>query len=354
MCSNRKDISPILKELFPSAEMTSYLARCPFGDDADCRHSRHGRMFDDAPPEKLPLRRYTIADAIAGASISLERKRELFLLLAEGEEDGYFSDLADAVSLAIQEMQPKPGEFFYLTVCSYEEDIAHTREETMGAFLSWEQIFEAIQSCWGSDADFEELLTWFYVEKWTPDGNGRLKNKYSYEVIGGKVCYCCCEDLSVHKRLNLGGYTDPNLPVPFHAGDIVTVDCRPFAPVRHVVILEIGDNCDCCCLQALYYAGNGTWDTGAVKHGHIIPRYTGKLSPLYRLASFHGQLPEEERLLEKVNQYVSGEEERGSALWNYIFELCDGRMKRTVTEEQLLSYIGSNANTLGRTEKHDI
>ena len=113
----------------------------------------------------------------------------------------------------------------------------------MGAFLSWEQIFEAIQKCWGSDADFEDLLTWFYVEKWTPDGNGRLKNNYSYEVIGGKVCYCCCEDLSVHERLNLGGYTDPNMPVPFHAGDIVTVDCRPFAPVRHVVILEIGDNC---------------------------------------------------------------------------------------------------------------
>lgn len=345
MCSSRKDISPILKELFPSAEMASYLVRCPFGDDAVCRYSRHGRMFDDAPPEKLPLRRHTIADTIAGALISLERKRDLFLQLAEGEEDGYFSDLANAVSQAVQEMQPKPGEFFYLIACSYEEDTAHTTEETIGAFLTWEHIFEAIQKYWGGDVDSENFLTWFYVEKWTPDGNGRLKNTYSYEVIGGKVCYCCCKDLSVHERIILDGYTDPNLPVPFHAGDIVTVDCRPFAPVRHVVILEIGDNCDCCCLQALYYAGNGTWDTGAVKHGHIIPHYAGKLSPLYRLASFHGQLPEEERLLEQVSQYVNGEEERGSALWNYIFGLCDGGMKRTVTEDQILSYIRSNANT---------
>lgn len=342
MCNDGKDISLILKELFPSAEMASYLARCPFGDDADCRHSRHGRMFDDAPPEKLPLRRYMIENAIAGAPISLERKGELYRLLAEGEEDGFFSDLADAVSLAIQEMQPKPGEFFYLTVCSYEEDIARTTEETMGAFLSWEQILEAIQECWGSDADFEELLTWFYVEKWTPDGSGRLKNNYGYEVIGGKVCYCCCEDLSVHERIDLGGYTDPNLPVPFHAGNIVTVDCRPFAPVRHVVILEIGDNRDCCCLQALYYAGNGTWDTGAVKHGYIIPHYAGKLSPLYRLASFHGQLPEEERLLEKVSRYVNGDEERGAALWNYIFHLEEEGKLRAVTEDQLMSYIESD------------
>ena len=76
-----------------------------------------------------------------------------------------------------------------------------------------------------------------------------------------------------------------------------------------------------------------------------MPHYAGKLSPLYRLASFHGQLPEEERLLEQVSQYVNGEEERGSALWNYIFGLCDGGMKRTVTEDQILSYIRSNANT---------
>ena len=161
-------------------------------------------------------------------------------------------------------------------------------------------------------------------------------------VLGTEVCYFSS---SRREYPDFSIYNDVNLPVPFHAGDIVTIDCRPFAPVSHAVILEVGDNCDCCCLQALYYAGNGTWDTGAVKHGHIMPHYGGKLSPLYRLASFHGQLPEEERLLEKVSQYVNGEEERGSALWNYIFELCDGGMKRTVTEDQILSYIGSNANT---------
>lgn len=337
MCSGGKDLGPILKELFPSAEMASYLSRCPFGDNIP---SDRSYVFDDAPPEKLPLRRYMMEAAVAGAPVSLERKRELFLWLAEDEEESYFSDLADAASLAVQEMQPKPGEFLYLTVCSYEEDIAHTRKETMGAFLSWEQIFEAIQKCWGSDADFKELLTWFCVEKWTPDGNGRLENKYTYELVGGKVCYCCCEDLSVHERLNLGGYTDPNLPVPFHAGDIVTIDCRPFREVHHVALLEVGDNCDCCCLQALHYAGGGAWDIGAVKHGYVFPNGSSPaLSPLYRLASFHGQLPEEEHLLEKVSRYVNGDEERGAALWNYIFHLEKEGKLRTVTEEQILSYI---------------
>ena len=342
MCKKSKDISPILKELF-SAEMASYLIRCPYGDEAAGRSSLHGRLFDDAPPEKLPLRRYMVADTIAGALLSLERKRELLLLLAKGEEDGYFSGLAEAVSLAIQEMQPKSGEFFYLIACCYE-DTTHTEEKPIGAFLTWEHIFEAIQTYGGDDAESENFLTLFYVEKWRPDGNGRLENKYSYDVIGGNVCFCC-KDLSVHERLELDGYTDPNLPVPFHAGDIVTVDCRPFVPVSYAVILEVGDNRDCCCLQALYRTGDGIWDTGAVKHGHIIPRYAGKLSPLYRLASFHGQLPEEERLLEQVSRYIDGKEERGAALWDYIFGLCDDKMKRTVTEEQILSYIRSGAHT---------
>lgn len=199
----------------------------------------------------------------------------------------------------------------------------------------------------GSDADEEERLNWsFYVEKWTPDGGGRLKHDYSYTVVDYKVCYCncCCEVLPVWERLDFSGYDDLNLPVPFHAGDMVTFDCRPFGPVSHGVILEVGDNRDCCCLQALYRERDGTWDTGAVKHGHVFPGYhSSKMSPLYRLASFHGQLPEEEGLLESVSRYVNGDEKRGAALWNHIFELTDRGIKKTVTEGQIMSYMERNS-----------
>ena len=58
----------------------------------------------------------------------------------------------------------------------------------------------------------------FSVEKWMPDGGGRLKCDYGYTVVDYKVCYCCCEDFPVYERLDFGGYVDPNLPVPFHAG----------------------------------------------------------------------------------------------------------------------------------------
>ncbi len=72
MCSDGKDLSPILKELFPSAEMASYLAECA-------------------------LTRMDLRNAVAYAAIPLARKRDLFLRLASGKDTAYFRRQAGAV-----------------------------------------------------------------------------------------------------------------------------------------------------------------------------------------------------------------------------------------------------------------
>lgn len=166
-----------------------------------------------------------------------------------------------------------------------------------------------------------------------------MKNDYDYTILDAGVCYFSHHNSSYREVFDFSTHQDLNLPVPFHAGDLVAIDCRPFAPVNHAVILEVGDNRDCCCLQALYRKSDGTWSTGAVKHGYASPNHNAGISPLYRLSSFHGQLRSEERLLEQVSRYVNGDEERGSDLWHYIYELCEDRRNRTVTEDEILSYI---------------
>lgn len=312
MCEH---ISSILREIFPSSEMASYLTNCT-------------------------LRREAIRDAVAYAAIPLERKRDIFLRLASGKNRHYFHQQADLVYAAIREMQTRPGEFFYLQSCCYsDEDRMSRKEEYLEPYLIWEHVLERIREYLGYFEADEKELVWFEVEKWSPDGTGRLKHEYDFMVLGTEACYFNYYGGSYSEWDEFSIYSDLNLPVPFHAGDIVTVDCRPFAPVSHAVILEVGDNRDCCCLQALYRKSDGTWDTGAVKHGHIVPSFW-QISPLYRLASFHGQLTEEEHLLEKVSRYVNGDEERGAALWNHIYHFWDGsREERSVTEEQILSYI---------------
>lgn len=309
----------VLKEIFLSPEMADYLS-------------------------KRPLDREKIAEIIAGAPISLERKRELLLALAEEEKSSFFSRTAKKISYALQETRLKPGEIFYLKTYYYNES-GRPGMEAIAPFLTWEQVLERIQKILGYQGDGEDALIWFNVEKWTPDGNGRLKNTYDFTVIGGEACYFYCRASFLRERICFAESRDLNLPVPFRAGDLVTVDCRPYAPLNHAVILEVGDNRDCCCLQALFRIEDGMWDTGAVKHGSLFPiGCLPDFSPLYRMKVCRETMPEEDGLLEKVSRFVNESERRGAELWEYIFELQDKTRRETqgVEEEQILPYMEKN------------
>lgn len=68
-------------------------------------------------------------------------------------------------------------------------------------------------------------------------------------------------------ELGFGGAQTPIfLPVPFRPGDIVAADCRPYAALRPVLILDIGDNLDCCCVSCLSIGKDGCLDVSAFKH----------------------------------------------------------------------------------------
>ena len=83
----------------------------------------------------------------------------------------------------------------------------------------------------------------------------------------------------------------------------MTIDGRPFCEPKHVLLLEVSD--DCCGVWALYQKADGGWNTGAVKHGTVydIDRH-GMLSPLYRLKKYEGTLEEDERILEDISKTI--------------------------------------------------
>ena len=103
-------IDSIFQEIFPSPEMASYLAGCD-------------------------LIREDIRDAVSYAPIPLSRKRDLFLRLASGNDNSYFHRQATCIERAIREMQPKPGEFFYLKSCRHFDKIG-TEEESLEPYLA--------------------------------------------------------------------------------------------------------------------------------------------------------------------------------------------------------------------------
>lgn len=264
-----------LDALLPSLEMREYLKREPM----------------------LPGQ--SMLDLIKGAPVSLEEKAKW----AWGE---YKSE----VEAALFELTLRPGEIFTLTDAWYDNDIREQKTGFDAPYLSFGSVIAHIREELEESGDEYNDLQWYVLEKWIPAGNQELKKTYTYWLIKDQVMYFCNE------RRQDSLLADPNLPVPFQVGDMLTIDCRPFAPVKRALLLELGDNRDCCCLQALCLdEKTGSWIIGAVKHRSLFGQYP-LYTPIYRLSRFAGELSPEEQPLLSVQKAIGEEESKGRKIWD--------------------------------------
>lgn len=172
----------------------------------------------------------------------------------------------------------------------------------------------------GYEADFK-LTHWYEISRWIKSPDGKYRNTCTYIFFNGKVCYVdfesyCAEKYEVE---SLFCY-DINLKVPFHPGDIIEVDGSPFSPKYRALITNIGDNKDCCCVQALALNADGKWQVGALKHNQVGYAVYPYVSALYTARIYGEELNETEKILLELQRYVNGSEERGDRLWDYVFK----------------------------------
>ena len=109
-----------------------------------------------------------------------------------------------------------------------------------------------------------------------------------------------------------------DLPTPFLPGEIITMDMRPFFPVRHAVMLGAMNNgkqlfdlpdewCVCIGENDRVYASNVNavqfgyhdWRTRGSQDYHSKP-FLAEFNPLLRATRFSGALPEHERILHRI------------------------------------------------------
>lgn len=109
-----------------------------------------------------------------------------------------------------------------------------------------------------------------------------------------------------------------NIPVPFAVGDIVTVNISPFRPISHAIITSIGDNRDCCCVQAINCQGNDSWAYGAVKHSMLFTNYPMAFNPLYNMDIYNGPLEGDEKILLKCKEFIGSDEDKGMYLEQHL------------------------------------
>lgn len=112
---------------------------------------------------------------------------------------------------------------------------------------------------------------------------------------------------------------DINIPVPYKAGDIITIDGYPFSKPKTVLVLKVGDNEDCCCLQALYMQ-DGCYGVGAVKHGMVgLSENYPRISPLYGVTISYDESASELQLIKRTQKYIEQDEARGNKLWEILW-----------------------------------
>lgn len=270
-----------------------------------------------------------IIEIILGAPIPLTQKRNLIesVYTPDSKKASEILSCILEIDEAMKALKLKDYELFTLSERWYDYDFLDENKSFEGPFLSFQAVLNHINKMIEEETEDleegEEYTCWTEVIKWS-EWYGEMKAIYSYTFVGNEICYF--ERIAEKRYERFRGYVssmDLNLPIPFKVGDIITLNCLPFAPVKRAVIIEITNHYDCCGVRILYRQkneinGKDEWAAGALKHGHGWNRYYPLLSPLYRLSSFTCELIPEERLMAEVQQYVRQDPENGDKLEEFV------------------------------------
>ena len=254
--------------------------------------------------ERLKLRDYV--SIIAGAPVRLERKQELLHSLEatsglEPKEMDYVKLCCECADQAVQYLTMESGVIFLIQLMGYDED--NKSEVVDGPYIaaSLADAKRATRTYYDEDEPGAEWQIFYWRMELYAVGqkdNRRedfLSPEYTYIMNkDGEVQYFIHEKGAGNYLNGVSGrmverqfYSvcpELNLPVPYQPGDVLFIDCRPYAPdAFYCRLKEVGD--DCCGIQCEYVNSEGELETGALKHGdyffHHVDVYQ-YLSPLYR------------------------------------------------------------------------
>lgn len=159
----------------------------------------------------------------------------------------------------------------------------------------------------------KEQLFWYVITKWIPADNGRYQQVMEFYMIDGKVSYFILRGNNHSNKFSPSCHL--NLITPFKTGDMLCVDCTPFAEEQNVLVLENSNNNDCCSLQAIYVCEDGTLKTGAIKHASVLSKWLWpEISPLYKIRTTES-LKSNEKILLKLRAYIKSDFQKGKLIW---------------------------------------
>ena len=233
---------------------------------------------------------------------------------------------------------------FSLEVCEFDDREKNSTDSFEGVFASINDVWEHVKYYQKISEEKPGDLRWYEASKWEKNAEGKLISVCSYIIVGDEIIFTQIEDknpeIDVIEAYDYYWGENLNFPVPFKAGDLLQFDGVPFGPKCHVLIVDIGGNNDCCCVQGLALDEEGKWAYGAVKHGMVSFSYFPKISYLYRARLYDGELDEKEKILLEIRDFIGGDEKKGKWFYDKIC-FCD------ITEESLLEILKEGKSGIG-------
>lgn len=183
---------------------------------------------------------------ICKANILLEWKIDLL------QEAGFWND-ARIGETALRSLQEKRGQWFRLR--------SHLSAWEFGCMEL--ANFEDVERQLAKDP----LGAWQLLEVWERKDGQSLRTWSFYMEMGKPVYFCHWEAVSKGNTESLifapNNMCTVDLPLPFQIGDLLKIDCTPFAPVKEALVLTED-------LQILFPDGNGGIYVDTLSSGSVF------------------------------------------------------------------------------------
>ena len=244
------------------------------------------------------LDRFDMGQFISKSAITLQWKIDLL------KKSGFpqYAQLAEAAMSSLKEGSGKQYLLcVFLSPWNYEciEFVNYEQVEQQLAKASWQ--------------------TWHRLDIWEHRDGQKLRTWSFYSVCKYWIYYIHWEAVSKGDTASL--LFAPNnmrtmaLPVPFQVGDLLEIDCTPFAPVKNAVVLSED-------MEILFLDARGDLCIDRLESGCIFG--TGNhniLPPLYGADLVRHT---NEVLLEELRNYIVGNENRAERILHYFREYSNG------------------------------
>ena len=211
----------------------------------------------------------------------------------------------------------------------YDTDDLMLKSSPCGLFMSPEMTVKYQKK---EEIDNDTGEGYYRMEAWDNLDLSWECPRYEYYYYNGQVCWFW--KLFPEKQENGNTYYMPKsrqfasgehdlyLETPYKTGDIVLIDCRPFGPPFHAMILEDRDQWNCCFPNIVFcIPGTDMWRVTPLKHREFYKEidfntYRPMLSPLYRLRKVRDdEMTDEDDKLLELSEILSENTDKAALIW---------------------------------------